>query len=216
MLKEVNTGIVIATLLMLCSPECANFVWLRNPKSEAETTEYMTEFDKINGEDSHERQWRELSDNKPPQQDQRGYGDGQYKHRNSNDSRYNYNSGNSVWTSTCFSCGSRGHKANECPKRKPYKGKKPSERKGQVKRVVEADNKWKKELVVTGEFTVSRRRVLRGDVNRNECELLLDTGANLSAIVPRLVQKEHYTGSYVVLEDFRGESMMAPLAKVTV
>ena len=118
--------------------------------------------------------------------------------------------------STCFSCGSRGHKANECPKRKPYKGKKPSERKGQVKRVVEADNKWKKELVVTGEFTVSRRRVLKGDVKGNECELLLDTGANLSAIVPRLVQKEHYTGSYVVLEDFRGESMMAPLAKVTV
>ena len=87
MLKEVNTGIVIATLLMLCSPECANFVWLRNPKSEAETTEYMTEFDKINGEDSHQRQLRGLSDNKPPQQDQRGYGDGQYKHRNSNDSR---------------------------------------------------------------------------------------------------------------------------------
>ena len=47
---------------------------------------------------------------------------------------------------------------------------------------------------------------------------MLDTGASQSAILPRLVEHSQYTGSftYMVLEDFRGLAMQAPLAKIEV
>ena len=50
--KKSTTHMVIARLLTWCSQECASFVRLREPKTVAEATEYMNEFDRINGEDS--------------------------------------------------------------------------------------------------------------------------------------------------------------------
>ena len=49
--KKSTTCMVIARLLTWCLQECASFVRLREPKTVAEETEYMNEFDKINGED---------------------------------------------------------------------------------------------------------------------------------------------------------------------
>ena len=53
--KESTTRMVIARLLTWCSQECANFVRLRELKMVAEATEYMNEFDSINGEDGRQR-----------------------------------------------------------------------------------------------------------------------------------------------------------------
>ena len=61
-----------------------------------------------------------------------------------------------------------------------------------------------------------RKRLLPGRIGETECEVMLDTGASQSAILPRLVEHSQYTGSYVVLEDFRGQAMQAPLAKIEV
>ena len=48
-----------------------------------------------------------------------------------------------------------------------------------------------------------RKRLLPGRIGETECEVMLDTGASQSAILPRLMEHSQYTGSYVVLEDFR-------------
>ena len=57
---------------------------------------------------------------------------------------------------------------------------------------------------------------LKGCIEGKECEVLLDTGANQSAILHTPVKKNAYAGSYVALEDFVGQSMRVPLANVWV
>ena len=38
-----------------CTPECANFARLRDPKSNAETVRHMQEFDRMHGVDSRQK-----------------------------------------------------------------------------------------------------------------------------------------------------------------
>ena len=60
------------------------------------------------------------------------------------------------------------------------------------------------------------KRTLKGCIEGKECEVLLDMGANQSAILRTLVKKNAYEGSYGALENFLGQSMRAPLANVWV
>jgi len=95
-------------------------------------------------------------------------------------------SGSGNFQPTCYGCGQIGHKKPECP--------------NQVARVVSP--------------TRQAPLQVEGKVGKEECLMIIDTGAQQSVVRADLVKEHEYLGRSVQLVGFNGASVVVPLAKV--
>ena len=99
-LKEGSEKMALAKLLMSCTPECANFTRLRDPKAIAETVRHMQEFDRMHGLDSRWK-WSNYGDSRSD--DRSSFKDGVGNEKGQGPMEQ-------TWVSTCFKCGIKGLK----------------------------------------------------------------------------------------------------------
>ena len=185
----------IARLLTWCSADCASFVRLRNPKTVMETTKLIQEFDHIQGEDRRQQQRSRPAEDKHRLRDNQGY------ERSSRQRKSAGSGSESSWVPTCFTCGIKGHKADQCPKRskhaKPY-----NETKVQVKRVVIP--------------TPQPHPIVMGKVGNVPCPIFIDSGANVSMVHSSLVQPSQILDENVRVGYADGPTKLCKVASVWV
>ena len=93
----------------------------------------------------------------------------------------------------CFKCQGWGHKSRECKKKVNTAKCCRSDRPGTV------NLHW---------------NVLQGHIGNNECEVEVDSAADVSIETKDLVPQANYTDRHVDIEGVTGEIVKAPIAKV--
>ena len=91
-----------------------------------------------------------------------------------------------AWKPTCFTCGNKGHKQFECPKC--------------IRRVVSPKRRGPPMVV--------------GKVGKKECEVTIDSGAQLTLVREDLVDRKEYTGETLNLMSVCGKTFTVPAARV--
>ena len=97
----------------------------------------------------------------------------------------------------CFVCQEKGHKANECPKKKK-------------------NGQKYKQIQVRKVMTPSplNPKILTGKVGSAQCKMLLDTGANVTVVSDRLVKNDQYLDQDIQMTGVNGITMFHPKARV--
>ena len=93
---------------------------------------------------------------------------------------------------TCFGCGKQGHYKNECP-----------EESAKVSRIASP----------SPEISIYKKK---GQVNGLNCNMRLDTGADITAVPGNLVRPNQLTGEHTDIKSIGSESQVFPLAKVPI
>ena len=200
---EVIQTLLIARVYSWSSPKCATFIWLQKPITAGQVAMLFTEYSRTH----HERRLKHWQ-----KRDERRWDDGKWRYdtRNGYD-KHSDRSGNrgfdrrqdqgrknfkdQVWIPTCFSCQEKGHKSNECPKNRQKQTKSAQVR-----------------VVVTP--TPKQPKLVKGRVGSNTCNILLDSGANVTVEAARLVEVEQYLPETIQMTGANGIQVSHPNAKI--
>ena len=203
---EVLQMLLISRLYTWCSPECASYIRLHKPTTVGEATTIATEYIRTHRNDGaasggsraqREDRWR--SDERRGQYRTSGY-EGNGGRKSPNFVSQQRGKHNNDWQPTCFLCGIRGHKANECPNKNKYKENK--DEKAQVRRVVIPNP--------------LPPQVVQGKIGYHCCSMLLDSGADITVVDSKFVNPKQYTKSHITVTGVHGESQSRQLAEVWV
>ena len=200
---EMMQTLLIARVYSWSSSECAAFIRLQKPITAGQAAMLFTEYNRTH----HERRlkhWqkgdeRRRDDGKWRYDTRNGYdkhsdrsGDRGFDRRQD---RGRKNFKDQVWIPTCFSCQEKGHKSNECPKNRQKQTKSAQVR-----------------VVVTP--TPKQPKLVKGRVGSNTCNMLLDSGANVTVVAARLVEVEQYLPETIQMTGVNGIQVSHPKAKI--